>query len=276
MKILYTSDLHGKSWKYDQLQIEAQKHCVAMVINGGDMLPVGKSLFDQDKFIVGYLQDHLKSFDKIGVHYLCFPGNDDLIAFDPLFNEVCQKYELVHNIAQQKTSINNFEFIGINWVPDYPFRLKDRCRVDNQKFVFERQFGSALLSTLSGWKKIEHWQTYAQSLPTIEEELKNLPLPDSMEKAIYVIHAPPAFVGLDVCTNGKQVGSKAVYDFLERYQPLMSLHGHIHESPEMSGVWKSTIGETICIQPGQLNPFTYVMIDTETMDIKKYDVNATY
>ncbi|ACN18015.1 hypothetical protein HRM2_p00210 (plasmid) [Desulforapulum autotrophicum HRM2] len=44
----------------------------------------------------------------------------------------------------------------------------------------------------------------------------------------------------------------------------------------MSGIWKATIGETICIQPGQLNPFTYVVIDTETMDIKKYDVNATY
>ena len=221
MKILYTSDLHGQSWKYDQLLIEAQKHCAAIVINGGDMLPAGKSLFDQDKFILGHLQDHWKSFDKIGVHYLCFPGNDDLIAFDPLFNEVCQKYELVHNIAQQKIYINGFEFIGMNWVPDYPFRLKDRCRVDNQKFVFERQFGSGLLSTSSGWIEIKQWKAYAQSLPSIEEELQNLPLPASMEKAIYVIHSPPAFVGLDVCNHGGQVGSKAIYNFLEQKRKLI-------------------------------------------------------
>lgn len=56
----------------------------------------------------------------------------------------------------------------------------------------------------------------------------------------------------------------------------MSLHGHIHESPEMSGIWKATIGKTICIQPRQLNPLTYVVINTEIMDIKKHDINEIY
>jgi Icc-related predicted phosphoesterase len=32
---------------------------------------------------------------------------------------------------------------------------------------------------------------------------------------------------------------------------MLSLHGHIPESFEESGVWKTKIGRTVCIQPGQ-------------------------
>ena len=41
------------------------------------------------------------------------------------------------------------------------------------------------------------------------------------------------------------IGSKAVREAIERYQPLLGLHGHVHESP---GIAK--IGRTICINPG--------------------------
>ncbi len=40
-------------------------------------------------------------------------------------------------------------------------------------------------------------------------------------------------------------GSKAVSDAIERYQPLLSLHGHIHES---RGAIK--LGRTLAINPG--------------------------
>jgi Icc-related predicted phosphoesterase len=40
-------------------------------------------------------------------------------------------------------------------------------------------------------------------------------------------------------------GSQAVRDVLERHQPLLALHGHIHES---RGVAK--VGKTVCINPG--------------------------
>ncbi len=32
----------------------------------------------------------------------------------------------------------------------------------------------------------------------------------------------------------------------------MTLHGHIHESPEVSGAYTDRIAETLCINPGQL------------------------
>ncbi len=66
------------------------------------------------------------------------------------------------------------------------------------------------------------------------------------EQTIAMIHVPPYNTGLDTCpeldknlkivTQGGQVvmkaaGSQAVRDFIEKVQPMLTLHGHIHESP---------------------------------------------
>jgi Icc-related predicted phosphoesterase len=78
--------------------------------------------------------------------------------------------------------------------------------------------------------------------------------------AIFNLHVPPLASGLDtayeiddqlriVVRNGKPheiaVGSSAVRQVLEEYQPLLALHGHIHES---RGV--ATIGRTLAINSG--------------------------
>jgi len=105
---------------------------------------------------------------------------------------------------------------------------------------------------------------------TIEADLKRLVRPKCMTQSIYVIHMPPYRLGLDECGDGAKVGSKAVYDFLLECQPKLSLHGHIHESPEVSGRWYAKLGRTICIQPGQLGPLTYVTIDLRTMEFDRH------
>lgn len=80
-------------------------------------------------------------------------------------------------------------------------------------------------------------------------------------RAIFMFHAPPHDSGLDtareinredltvVMRNGQPheipVGSQAVRQIIEEYQPLLSLHGHIHESRGIT-----TIGRTTCINPG--------------------------
>jgi len=99
-----------------------------------------------------------------------------------------------------------------------------------------------------------------------EEELK-----DKIEKmaiaikkpetAIFNIHVPPYGIGIDLAPEldeelrpklepgGKvkmiPVGSKAVYNAIVKYQPLLGLHGHIHESKGFG-----RIGRTICFNPG--------------------------
>jgi Icc-related predicted phosphoesterase len=79
-----------------------------------------------------------------------------------------------------------------------------------------------------------------------------------VEHALFNIHVPPHGTELDKAprldkdlrpTKGggelEHVGSLAVRAAIEKHQPLVSLHGHIHESRGFC-----RIGETICFNPG--------------------------
>ena len=271
MKVIFVTDLHGDEWKYNRLFEVAVSLKADMVINAGDMLPKHGNLYRQGEFIACFLDRHFERFNAAEIYYLSYPGNDDLMVFDKIFEETCSKYRFVVPLAQTKFDLNGYEFIGMNWVVDYPFRLKDRCRRDTDDYTFQRQFGTGLLSTQYGFKEIKDWLAYAKSLPTIEDELAKLVRPENMRAAIYVIHMPPARLGLDKCINGMEVGSEAVYDFIEKNQPLLTLHGHIHESPQMTGKWFAELVKTICLQPGQLDDFTYVTIDLDSMQFEKHN-----
>src|SRR5271169_905424 len=236
MRILFTTDLHGDQKKYDGLFEVADDFHADVVVNSGDMLPNTGGIVKQMSFINYNLDQHFARFNKAGIYYLCYPGNDDLKIFDDLFDETCSKYLLVNNIAQRKVTIRGYEFIGMNWVVDYPFGLKDRCRMDTKDYVFQRQKGKGLLSSKKGWLEVDYWFSYARTLPTIEDELNQLVRPNNMKQAVYVTHMPPCCLGLDRCRTGEEVGSKALYNFLQNNQPLLSLHGHIHESPDLTGV----------------------------------------
>ena len=50
-------------------------------------------------------------------------------------------------------------------------------------------------------------------------------------------HAP-----LDV-----HVGSIAIRRFIEARQPLLTLHGHVHESARLTGAWRDRLGRTHCL-----------------------------
>jgi Icc-related predicted phosphoesterase len=87
-------------------------------------------------------------------------------------------------------------------------------------------------------------------------------IPD-MKKAIFNFHDPPIDSSLDTCPKlnwskdppeqimmgGQPVlfgaGSRSVRDAIERHQPMLGLHGHIHESQAVA-----KIGRTTCINPG--------------------------
>ncbi|MFX1575212.1 MAG: metallophosphoesterase [Promethearchaeota archaeon] len=275
MKLLYVTDIHGVEWKYEEIFQIATSLKPDIVINGGDMLIFKGNLLHQDKFITGFLDDYFSRLESEEILYLGLLGNDDLSIFDDLFQKTCDKYSYVVNIAQTRFQIegSKYEFIGMNWVSDLPFGLKDRARKDTEDFVLPKQIGKQYLSTPNGFKKVEDWFSYIEDLPTIEDELKNLVKPSDMSNTIYIFHNPPANVDLDVTYAGQKVGSKAECTFLKENQPKLSLHGHIHESPGVSGKWYSQIGNTICIQPGQSRQdeeyLYYVLIDLETMNIER-------
>jgi Icc-related predicted phosphoesterase len=113
-----------------------------------------------------------------------------------------------------------------------------------------------------GWVNPSPWKTTREEeedklekrLESYISQLKNV------ETAIFNFHAPPYQTKLDeaplldkdlnpVIQGGSvvmvPVGSKAVKKMIEKYQPFLGLHGHIHEA---SGSMK--IGRTCCVNPG--------------------------
>jgi Icc-related predicted phosphoesterase len=81
-----------------------------------------------------------------------------------------------------------------------------------------------------------------------------------MKRTIFNIHCPPSDTHLDqapeldpdlrpvVDASGLRmmsVGSTAVREAIERHQPPLGLHGHVHESPGAS-----KLGDSLCINPG--------------------------
>jgi Icc-related predicted phosphoesterase len=91
----------------------------------------------------------------------------------------------------------------------------------------------------------------------IDEEVAKL---DDPQRAIFNLHVPPKDTPIDqameldaefrpVVKGGAPVitgvGSSAVRDAIATYQPMMSLHGHIHESRG-----EARIGKTVALNPG--------------------------
>jgi Icc-related predicted phosphoesterase len=276
MKLLFVTDIHGIEWKHNKIFEIANSSEINVVINGGDMLPFKGNLLNQDKFITGFLDEYFSRYESKEIYFLVMLGNDDLRIFDDLFQKTCDKYSHVVNIAQKKFQIegSKYEFIGMNLISDLPFGLKDRARKDTKDFELPKQIGKQYLSIPNGFKRLEDWRSYINTLPTIENELKNLVKPSDMNNTIYIFHNPPANLELDVTYDGRRVGSIAEYAFLKKNQPKLSLHGHIHESPLVSGKWSSELGKTICIQPGQSHQteksLFYVVIDLKRMNIERY------
>ncbi len=274
MKIIYVTDLHGCEWKYERVLSIARQECAEAVVNGGDMYPKDIALERQDKFITDFLDRHFAAYEAAGIAYLCMPGNDDLAAFDLLLDAMCESHSHVLNIADRNVTVGGFEFLGFNLVVDYPFSLKDRCRMDTAQYEFQQQLGQAVVSQgtwpdFKGLTPIHDWFACARKIPTLEDELKQVDAPSEPSRTICVMHMPPSGLGLDVCHDGREVGSEAIRAFLLKIQPRFALHGHIHESPYVSGTWPATLGCTVLIQPGQTERLTYVALDLDLMTIER-------
>jgi len=114
----------------------------------------------------------------------------------------------------------------------------------------------------SGWSNLTPWKTPREETEEqLYERLDGLAQQvRDPRRAVFMIHVPPHDSGLDTAPILDEnlrptvsagdvlrgpVGSTAVRKVIETYQPLLGVHGHIHES---GGERK--IGETLCINPG--------------------------
>jgi Icc-related predicted phosphoesterase len=114
----------------------------------------------------------------------------------------------------------------------------------------------------SGWSNPTPWKTPRECS---EDELASrldsmIRKVHDMQNCIFNLHVPPYDSGLDTCPKldenlkpvyaGSEIimipaGSTAVRSAIEKHQPLLGLHGHIHEA---RGFVK--IGRTLCLNPG--------------------------
>jgi Icc-related predicted phosphoesterase len=114
----------------------------------------------------------------------------------------------------------------------------------------------------SGWSNPTPWDTHREEeddklLDRIEAIIAQAKNPSN---SVFNLHPPPYGSGLDQAPEltkdmrlayaGQSlisVGSHAVLKVIEKYQPLLGLHGHIHEG---KGTWKYK--RTLCINPGSM------------------------
>jgi uncharacterized protein len=113
----------------------------------------------------------------------------------------------------------------------------------------------------TGWANRTPWATYREEdEPQLGERIEAVvsQVTAPRERTVFSLHCPPYGSGLDDAPEltadmklkfaGRApvpCGSKAVREAIERHQPALSLHGHIHEARG-----NARIGNTLCINPG--------------------------
>lgn len=65
--------------------------------------------------------------------------------------------------------------------------------------------------------------------------------------------------------GGTNAYPSAVKKFIEARQPLLTLHGHVHESSRLTGEWKIRQGRTVCVNGAHDGPeLALVRFDVES------------
>ena len=257
MIFLYGTDFHGSIQKYEAILHFAIEEDIKLIHLGADLLPKGSNMYEiQKKFVNGYLKEFYQRAKDNGIDILAFFGNDDIWSRKKYFLKYAS---LLDEVPYQK---DGYEFKAYPYVPDYPFGLKTAVKLDSTGWKCPEAYLTAPVDfTDKGIVPILDINDYFLKKGTIEEDLRGVPVDN---KTIMAIHCPPCSVDLDVCYHGRRVGSKAIYDWIEKNSLKLVLCGHIHESPWVSKVWKAKVGNNLVIQPGQSEDrTTFVVIDIQ-------------
>jgi Icc-related predicted phosphoesterase len=179
-----------------------------------------------------------------GIRAIVCPANDDMFEIDP----VLKSGHLVEFGGEDLLDIGGFEMVSYGWTNPTP------------------------------------WDTFRE-LP--EEELgrridKIVDRVTDPGRTIFNFHAPPYGSGLDeapaldadmnIKAGGRAlrpVGSTSVKAAIERVQPMLSLHGHIHESKGAA-----RIGSSLVLNPGSSYEEGVLQAALITIDEKKRKVKS--
>ena len=262
----FVSDLHGSMSRYRKLfdRIEAERP--SAVFLGGDLLPSGVAMMargaetprDFINDVLAIETDRIR--ERLGAEaprFLLILGNDDLRSEEASLLEGAARgiWSYIHGRC---VDLFGYRICGYANIPPTPFRLKDWERYDVSRYV-----DPGFISPENGVRTVavpEHEARYA----TIASDLDRLAGRGSLKRTVMLFHAPPYKTGLDrAALDGKSidyapldvhVGSIAIRRFIEKRQPLLTLHGHVHESARITGLWHDRIGHTHCLSAAHDGP----------------------
>ncbi|MGZ9234955.1 MAG: metallophosphoesterase family protein [Anaerolineales bacterium] len=201
------------------------------VTNPDEITELGKS---PDKVHQIFLQEVLKvvqqwmdladkKLDGSGMKVYCSPGNDDMDEVDDIIR--ASRHVLL--VEGQVTQIDpHHEMIASGWSNRTPWNTHREEDEDQLKVRYD-----AMISKLKDPRNAIfniHVPPYKSSLddaPELDKDLR------------------PVLAGQSL----QPVGSTALREAIRKYQPLLGLHGHIHE-----GRGATRIGKTLCINPGSM------------------------
>lgn len=193
-----------------------------------------KVLADELDRILTYIEEKTPE-DKI---VIVTPGNDDPEEMD----EVIKKHERIIYPLDRAVSLPlGYEIISSEYTNPTPWNTPRECSEDKLWKMFKKLVNFVSVE----WNKVIanfHCPPYDTRIDLAPKLDKNL-------KPVYFL-GKPEFV---------HVGSKSVKKFIEKHQPLLGLHGHIHESAGYDRIKKS-----IVFNPGseyQLGVFKAIIID---------------
>lgn len=262
-RILFTADQHGNIEQYQQIFDHAQSVQADLILFGGDLTPKDPAQRDpvgQRRFLTHHLFPLIDRFNsvsnaKIGL----IMGNDDFKSnYDFLVsNQSTHGYQVMdQNPIQLHES--GLIIAGYAYVPythsykgmDWDRRdLKTQTDISHRDDIAEEGWFS------QGDKKV--WGSIWDRMMnhSIDDDLSAIADKDwfNPEKLILVSHAPPFDTCCDYTRNDQHVGSRAVRKFIENYQPLLTLHGHIHETVDKTGKFTAKIGRTTVATAGNFH-----------------------
>ena len=258
MTSLFVSDLHGSTRRYDRLFESIKQVLPKNVFVCGDVFP---HRMNSQGFIAGYLrpqvkrlQEHLR--EHFPLIYLIL-GNDDPRAAEPELLEL-ESQGLCIYCHGKRANTDRYVVIGYNYIPPTPFQLKDWERYDVSRYVDPGCTPPDEGETSVDLSETERkWSTIASDLDKLTENV-------DLTNAILMFHSPPYDTQLDrAALDGQSfegipldlhVGSIAIRRFIEKRQPMLTLHGHVHESTRLTGTWRQKIGRTHCMNAAHDGP----------------------
>ncbi len=164
-----------------------------------------------------------KKLDGTNLKVYCSPGNDDMNEIDEIIR--CSKRVLL--VEGQLTQLDaNHEMIASGWSNHTPWHTEREEDEEQLKIRYE-----AMISQL----KDPHNAIFDIHVPPYKSGLDEAPELDK--------NLRPVLAGQSL----QPVGSTALRAAIQKHQPLLGLHGHIHE-----GRGATRIGKTLCINPGSM------------------------